>query len=149
MIARQNLRRPRRPSKDANPKGQVFHYHMLICNQIMARPLRLEFAHALYDNQILIAIFRKLAIIASMNSKQTKTLKAIFAKPVARNIKFSEIEALVIALGGEVREGDGSRVALLLGGGAKHAHRPHPGKEAKQYQIKEIRDWLTAIGVKV
>ena len=115
----------------------------------MARPLRLEFAHALYDNQILIAIFRKLAIIASMNSKQTKTLKAIFAKPVARNIKFSEIEALVIALGGEVREGDGSRVALLLGGGAKHAHRPHPGKEAKQYQIKEIRDWLTAIGVKV
>lgn len=84
-----------------------------------------------------------------MNSKHTKTLKAIFAKPAASSIKFSDIEALVIALGGEVREGDGSRVALLLDGGVKHAHRPHPGKEAKQYQVKEIKEWLTAIGVKV
>ena len=83
-----------------------------------------------------------------MNSKHTKTLKAIFAKPVASNIKFSDIEALVIALGGKVREGEGSRVALLLGDGVMHAHRPHPGKEAKQYQIREIRDLLTATGVK-
>ena len=83
-----------------------------------------------------------------MNSKHTKTLKAMFAKPVASNIKFSDIEALVIALGGEVREGDGSRVALLLRDGVKHAHRPHPDKEAKQYQIREIKDWLTAMGVK-
>ena len=28
--------------------GQVFQYHILTCNQIMARPLRLEFARALY-----------------------------------------------------------------------------------------------------
>jgi len=89
-----------------------------------------------------------LAIIASMNRKHTKTLQAIFAKPVSSSIKFSDIEAMVLALGGDVREGDGSRVALLLNGGIKHAHRPHPGKEAKQYQIKEIREWLTAIGVK-
>lgn len=83
-----------------------------------------------------------------MNSKHTRTLKAIFAKPVSSKVKFSDIEALVIAMGGKVREGDGSRVALLLQGGVKHAHRPHPGKEAKQYQIREIRDWLTSIGVK-
>ena len=84
-----------------------------------------------------------------MNSKHTKTLTALYAKPIARSVKFSDIEALVIALGGEVRESDGSRVALLLHGGVKHAHRPHPGKEAKKYQIKEIKDWLTATGVKV
>jgi len=87
-------------------------------------------------------------MIASMNSKQTKTLQAVFAKPASSNIKFSDIEALVIGLGGEVREGNGSRVALLLNGGVKHAHRPHPGKEAKQYQIKEVKEWLTALGVK-
>ena len=83
-----------------------------------------------------------------MNSKHKKTLNAIFAKPVASSIKFSDIEALVVGLGGEVREGDGSRVALQLNGGVKHAHRPHPGKEAKQYQIKEIKEWLIAVGVK-
>jgi hypothetical protein len=54
---------------------------------------------------------------------------------------------LVIALGGEVKEGDGSRVALRLGAAVKHAHRPHPGKEAKKYQIEEIRDWFTAQGI--
>jgi len=83
-----------------------------------------------------------------MNSKHTKTLKALFAKPAASNIKFSDIEAMVVGLGGEVHEGDGSRVALLLAGGVKHAHRPHPGKEAKQYQIREIKEWLIAVGVK-
>lgn len=93
-------------------------------------------------------IFYDVGTIASMNSKHTKTLKALFAKPTASNIRFSDIEAMVIALGGEVREGDGSRVALLINGGVKHAHRPHPGKEAKQYQIKELQEWLTAVGVK-
>lgn len=87
-------------------------------------------------------------MLASMNSKHEKTLKAIFTKPAASNIRFSDIEAMVIGLGGEVREGEGSRVALLINGGVKHAHRPHPGKEAKQYQIKEIKEWLTAVGVK-
>jgi len=101
-----------------------------------------------FCNQKVIALYVMIAIVASMNSKHTKTLNAVFAKPVASNIKFADIESLVIGLGGEVREGDGSRVALLLNGGVKHAHRPHPGKEAKQYQIKEIKEWLTAVGVK-
>ena len=97
----------------------------------------------------MIAFIVVIAILASMNSKHSKTLKALFTKPAASNIKFSDIEALIVGLGGEVREGNGSRVALLLHGGVMHAHRPHPGKEAKQYQIEEIQEWLTAIGVKV
>ena len=97
----------------------------------------------------MLAFERLLAKIASMNSKNTKTLRSVFAKPIEGNIKFSDIEALVVGLGGEVREGDGSRVALLLNGGVKHAHRPHPGKEAKRYQVKEIKEWLMAVGVTV
>lgn len=83
-----------------------------------------------------------------MNSKRRKTLEAIFSKPTQGNIKFSDVESLVLALGGEVVEGAGSRVAMHLHGGVKHAHRPHPGKEAKRYQINEIRAWLQAVGVK-
>lgn len=82
-----------------------------------------------------------------MNSKHRKTLEAIFSKPTPGSIKFSEVESLVLALGGEVREGDGSRVALYLREGVKHAHRPHPGKEAKRYQINEICAWLQALGI--
>ena len=52
------------------------------------------------------------ATIVYMKAKHRKTLTAIFVRPTKANIKFSDIEGLVIALGGEVREGDGSRVAL-------------------------------------
>lgn len=74
-------------------------------------------------------------------------MAAIFAKPTRANIKFSDIESLIIALGGEVREGDGSRVVFEISGARKYAHRPHPGKEAKKYQVEELRDWLTKLEI--
>jgi len=83
-----------------------------------------------------------------MNTKYSKILQALFAKPTSGSIKFSDIEALIVALGGVVHEGAGSRVALHLNGRVKHAHRPHPGKDAKKYQIEEIRQWLELQGVK-
>ena len=51
------------------------------------------------------------------------------------------------ALGGEVREGDGSRVALELSGKREYAHRPHPGKEAKKNMVEKNREWLTNLEV--
>ena len=77
-----------------------------------------------------------------------KTLRAIFTKPTQASISFSDIEALVVALGGNVRQGEGSRVSLQLGDFLKNAHRPHPGKEARRYQVEEIRAWLEQQGVK-
>jgi hypothetical protein len=82
-----------------------------------------------------------------MNSKHRKTLEAIFTKPTSGAVKFSAIETLVVALGGKVKEGDGSRVALRIGDAVKHAHRPHPDKEAKKYQVEEIRAWFIAQGI--
>ncbi len=82
-----------------------------------------------------------------MKSKHRKTLAAIFAVPTRANIKFSDIEALIIALGGEVREGAGSRVMLELSGTREYAHRPHPGKEAKRYIVERIREWLKSLEV--
>lgn len=82
-----------------------------------------------------------------MNSKHRKTLEAIFASPTQGSIKFTAVESLIVALGGAVREGTGSRVAFQIGNSVTHAHRPHPGKEAKKYQIEEIRTWLQTQGV--
>jgi hypothetical protein len=83
-----------------------------------------------------------------MNSKHRKTLEAIFKKPTTGGVVFAEAEALVKSLGGEVREGAGSRVAFELMEGRRYFHRPHPGKEAKKYQVEELRQWLTELGVK-
>ncbi|MEA2084832.1 MAG: type II toxin-antitoxin system HicA family toxin, partial [Thermodesulfobacteriota bacterium] len=60
-----------------------------------------------------------------MKAKHRKILRAIFAGPTRANIKFADIESLVKALGGEVREGDGSRVVLEISGTREYAHRPH------------------------
>ena len=82
-----------------------------------------------------------------MSARNRKTLESIFARPTAGSVKFAAIESLILGLGGEVREGAGSRVVMQLGTSVIHAHRPHPGKEAKKYQIEEIRDWLTLLGI--
>jgi hypothetical protein len=83
-----------------------------------------------------------------VNAKQRKTLLAIFAKPTSSSVVFSQIEALVIALGGTVTEREGSRVKISLLGEHWHCHRPHPGKEAKRYQVEEARELLERVGVK-
>lgn len=82
-----------------------------------------------------------------MNTKHRKTLRAIFSKPTSPAIVFSDIEALLIALGGQVHEREGSRVKITIQNEQWRCHRPHPGKEAKRYQVEEIRELLERIGV--
>lgn len=83
-----------------------------------------------------------------MNSKHTKTLAAIFAKPTPSALEWARIEALLVALGCRVIEGNGSRVRFELAGRVAAFHRPHPSKDAKPYQVDQARDFLLAIGVK-
>lgn len=64
------------------------------------------------------------------------------------DILFSDIEALFEALGGAVEEGRGWRVRLVLAEARLHMHRPHPGKDAKKYQVEEVRQWLTERDIK-
>ena len=83
-----------------------------------------------------------------MNTKQRKTLAAVFARPTSSSIAFAEIESLVKALGGTVVEREGSRVKLELLNEQWRCHRPHPGKEAKRYQVEEARELFERVGVR-
>lgn len=83
-----------------------------------------------------------------MNSKQRKTLAAIFTDPVPATIAWADIESLFVSVGCGTVEGDGSRVRFVLDGEMAGFHRPHPAKEAKRYQVREARDFLLRIGVK-
>jgi hypothetical protein len=77
-----------------------------------------------------------------MKGKHRRVLEASFATPTQSGIVFSDIEALVIALGGDVREGAGSRIVLEMKSSRRYLHRPHPGKEAKKYQVEDLREWF-------
>ena len=89
-----------------------------------------------------------LAIIKLMNSKQRKTLEAIFTTPVSKKLDWVNIESLFIALGSQKIEGKGSRVRFVLNEIVGTFHRPHPEKEAKPYQVKDAREFLQRAGVK-
>ncbi len=83
-----------------------------------------------------------------MNAKQRKTLAALFAKQVPQSLPFRDVESLLLAVGCHVREGECSRVSFVRDGMVWPTHRPHPRKEAKQYQIKEAREYLATLGVR-
>ena len=82
-----------------------------------------------------------------MKAKHRRILEAIYAIPTRGGIVFSNIEALVIAIGGDVREGEGSRIVFELKGSRRYLHRPHPGKEAKKYQVEELREWFRQLEI--
>lgn len=86
--------------------------------------------------------------LACVNSKQVKTLKAVFADPVSGTVDWAAIESLLVAVGCSVIEGSGSRVRFECRGVVASFHRPHPAKEAKRYQVRDAREYLIKLGVK-
>ena len=94
-------------------------------------------------------------LLVCMNSKQRRTFTAIFSKPPPKTLLWRDIESLFRALGCEVVERGGSRVsfryAIQYEDKADDVaqgdfHRPHPGKEAKPYQVRKAADFLAKIG---
>ena len=82
-----------------------------------------------------------------MNNKHRKTLDALLADPVNRNLDWLRIEALLRAMGCRVIEGPGSAVTFEHAGRRANFHRPHPGKEALRYRVKAVREFIEQIGV--
>jgi len=83
-----------------------------------------------------------------MYAKQRRILEAIFARPVPSDLRWSEIESLLVALGAERSEGRGSRVRFLLRGAEAVFHRPHPGPNTDKGAVAAVRRFLESAGVK-
>jgi hypothetical protein len=77
-----------------------------------------------------------------------KTLSAIFTEPPPRTLEWRRIESLLIAVGCEVIERMGSRAGFKRGDLRADFHRPHPGKEAKPYQVRDAREFIEQLEVK-
>lgn len=83
-----------------------------------------------------------------MNKNQQATLNAVFARPTRADIRWAAIESLILALGGEIKERAGSRVAAHLNGVTAVFHRPHPRPETKKGAVDAVRQFLMNAGVK-
>ena len=83
-----------------------------------------------------------------MKRKNQATLKLLFKRPVSANIKWKDIEALLIELGAEIEEREGSRIGVFLFNEISVFHRPHPSPNTDKGAVASIRKWLEMKGVK-
>lgn len=78
-----------------------------------------------------------------VNNKQSKSLMKIFTEPTPSDMKWSEIESLLIALGADVTEGRGSRKRAKLNNAKLLFHVPHPtSKTLCQCGVRSIKRFL-------
>ncbi len=82
-----------------------------------------------------------------LNSAHRRTLAVVFSSPAPTTLEWRKIERLFLAIGCEAIEGRGSRIGFKFGAARADFHRPHPGKEAKPYQVRAAREFLELIGV--
>ncbi len=82
-----------------------------------------------------------------MKKRHRATLAQMFARPVSGSIRWSDIEALLVALGAEVTQREGSRIGVVLFGEVRVFHRPHPSPDTDKGAVASIRKWLESHGV--
>lgn len=75
-------------------------------------------------------------------------MEQVFTEPVPAALPWADVEALLVSAGCTVIEGSGSRVRFVKNGVIASFHRPHPGKEAKRYQVRDARAFLEKLGVR-
>jgi len=83
-----------------------------------------------------------------MNSRTRQTLTAIFARPTRGDLRWSDVETLLEALGCQVTEGSGSRVRVTLGSTRLVLHKPHPEPVLKKGAVDSLRVFLKQCGAK-
>ncbi|MBT7068442.1 MAG: type II toxin-antitoxin system HicA family toxin [Verrucomicrobia bacterium] len=77
-----------------------------------------------------------------MNRKNQRTLDRIIEKPERPDIPWKDIESLIVALGGEISEGRGSRVRIYLNSVRAVFHRPHPKRVTDKGAVSSMRRFL-------
>lgn len=76
-----------------------------------------------------------------MNKK--KLLAKIFQNPINGGLHWADIEKMLLKIEGvEVKEVKGSAVHFVKDEWILTIHRPHPQKEALQYRVKAVREFL-------
>jgi hypothetical protein len=69
-------------------------------------------------------------------SKHKKIWEAMRRHPTPANLRWSEVENLLIYLGAEIVKGKGSAITVTLRGKKAWFHRPHPEDKADRGAIK-------------
>ena len=77
-------------------------------------------------------------------TRKDKLFEKFMKNPPIKGLTYAELESLLSGLGYRKSEGSGSRVKFFKPGTEDviSLHKPHPGKELKEYQVKYIQGCL-------
>ena len=84
----------------------------------------------------------------SLSGRRARTLERVFTRPTLATVTWDEVTSLLRALNADVREREGSRVAVALNGARTVLHRPHPQKEMRKSAVDDLREFLSLAGVR-
>ena len=82
-----------------------------------------------------------------VSSRHRATLAAVFATPTRADIRWSDVERMIVAFGGDLEERAGSRVLIRLHERRAVFHRPHPKPDTDKGAVVALRRFLTEAGV--
>jgi hypothetical protein len=78
--------------------------------------------------------------------KHEKTLAAMLLNPKPSNLRWTDVESLLVHYGAELHEGKGSAISILLHGKKAYFHRPHPSDKADKGAIESALRLLRDTG---
>jgi hypothetical protein len=67
--------------------------------------------------------------------------------PAPANLRWSEVEALLVNLGAKIVKGKGSAITVTLEGVKAWFHRPHPEDKADRGAIKNVLELIKETGL--
>ena len=80
-------------------------------------------------------------------NRYERTLNAMRRHPRPSNLRWADIESLLLYLGAGVREGKGSAISVTLNGKTAYFHRPHPDDKADKGAIVTALRLLEEAGI--
>jgi hypothetical protein len=79
-------------------------------------------------------------------SAHDRTLITLWRHPRPSNLRWADVEALLVSLGAVVKEGKGSAVSVSLQGITAYFHRPHPGDKIDKGAVVTVVRLLQRAG---
>jgi hypothetical protein len=80
-----------------------------------------------------------------MNHKHRKTLHALFAHPEPANLAPADVEHVLIDLGAELHERNGTKFSVTLNGHTANFH--HAKHSLPKDEVRAIRKYLETAGI--
>lgn len=83
-----------------------------------------------------------------MGHKHENLLHSIFSGPISGNVHWRDVEAMLAHLGARVEPHHGASFRVVLNGVEGFIHRPHNSPTCSKDELRHVRDYLIATGMK-